>query len=263
MNSPLVPPYVSAGDGDPVLMIAPAATSSTVWALHQVPALTTAGYRVLSYDHRGTTDAWNPPEPWRFADLVADAAAVAQRAGGGPCHLVGSSLGAFTAARLAILRPDLVRSLTLLGTQARTPAFFRAQTDAKIEAMRSGEVPARRAALQSMNELFGPITLLDDRKAMEWLELMTLSPVHGEGVARQYEAVLTVDNWSEELDRIECPTQVVGFQRDTLMPPELVREVAEAVPDSEYLEVPDCGHFGFLERPAEINKRLVDFLGRA
>ncbi|MDJ1136007.1 alpha/beta fold hydrolase [Streptomyces iconiensis] len=260
---PLLPPHQSAGSGRPVLLLAPAATRSAVWLLHQVPALSAAGYRALTFEHRGATAEFVPEGPVRFAELVTDAARVIQDVAGEPCHLVGSSLGALVAQRLAALRPDLVSSVTLLATRARTPLFTAALVKSVAQAARSGSVPADYAAASTMSQLFAPATLLDDRFAREWLDLMTLSPVQGEGAARQYLATLSVDEWAHELPGIDCPALVVGFPHDVLMPPELVREVADAIEGARYEEVAGCGHFGFLERPDEVNALLLDFLAKA
>ncbi|MFG3256587.1 alpha/beta fold hydrolase [Streptomyces sp. NPDC048172] len=254
------PPYVSTGTGEPVLLLPPAATRATIWELHQAPALRAAGHRVLTTDHRGTTEEHAAEGQWRFADLVADAARLVQHAAGGPCHLVGASLGAMVAQRLAVVRPDLVRSLTLLGTRARTPRFVAASVEALAEAARSGKVPVDYAATSTMLQLFAPATLLDDRFAGEWLDLMTLSPVTGEGAALQYQATLAVDAGRDELSAVACPTLVVAFPYDAVTPPALGAEVAAAIDGARYEEVAGCGHFGFIERPAEVNRLLVDFL---
>ncbi|EPH45768.1 alpha/beta fold hydrolase [Streptomyces aurantiacus] len=262
-SASVLPPHRSTGSGDPVLLLAPAATRSAVWSLHQVPALRGAGYRVITYDHRGTTDDFVPEGPARLAELVADAGRLLQDVAGEPCHLVGSSLGALVAQRLAVLRPDLVRSLSLLGTRSRTPAFISTMVKAIVDAARSGEVPDDYAAMSTMTQLFAPATLLDDRFAKEWFDLMTLSPIRGEGAARQYLATLSVEEWAGELGTISCPTLVVGFPADVVMPAPLGREVADAIEGARYEEVPGCGHFGFLERPAEVNTLLLDFLAKA
>ena len=62
--------------------------------------------------------------------------------------------------------------------------------------------------------------------------------------------------------RIAVPSLVVGFSDDRRLPVELAREVADAIPTAEYAQVEKAGHFGYLEQPAEVNRLLVDFLGR-
>src|ERR1022692_2439663 len=84
-------------------------------------------------------------------------------------------------------------------------------------------------------------------------------PLRGPGPAAQYLATITEDR-AAALKAIDRPCLVVGFSEDTLTPPAQCRETAEAIPGCRYLEIPACGHFGFLEQPDEVNRALVEFL---
>lgn len=53
---------------------------------------------------------------------------------------------------------------------------------------------------------------------------------------------------------------VVAFADDMLTPPDLGREVAEAIDGCRYELVERCGHYGYLERPDAVNALLIDFL---
>jgi pimeloyl-ACP methyl ester carboxylesterase len=44
-----------------------------------------------------------------------------------------------------------------------------------------------------------------------------------------------------------------------MVPRYLAREVAAAIPGARYEEIEGCGHFGYLERPAEVNRLVVKF----
>jgi pimeloyl-ACP methyl ester carboxylesterase len=52
----------------------------------------------------------------------------------------------------------------------------------------------------------------------------------------------------------------VAFADDRVIPPARVREVADAVPGSRYVEIDGCGHYGYLERPAAVNEVVLAFL---
>jgi pimeloyl-ACP methyl ester carboxylesterase len=163
------------------------------------------------------------------------------------------------AQELAVVRPDLVCGLALLGTRGRMTRFLEAFTRNTVEELRADvHGPARRDALFSALQLFAPETLTDDRFATDWLDLAEAFPVRGPGAAAQYEAAITGDRL-DALSAITAPTLVVGFAHDAIMPPSLVREVADAIPHSRYVEVPGVGHFGFLERPAAVNELLLEF----
>ena len=62
------------------------------------------------------------------------------------------------------------------------------------------------------------------------------------------------------LPGIEIPTLVLVGEQDILTPPELAREMAEAVEWASLVVVPDCGHLSTLERPDAVNHALRAWL---
>jgi pimeloyl-ACP methyl ester carboxylesterase len=51
----------------------------------------------------------------------------------------------------------------------------------------------------------------------------------------------------------------MAFADDLIIPPHLCREVADHIPGSRYLEIPGCGHYGYLENPEPVNSAILDF----
>jgi pimeloyl-ACP methyl ester carboxylesterase len=252
-------PYHDHGAGEPVLLIPPAASRASVWQRHQVPALVAAGYRVLTYDLRHTRRTADHPKPFALADLVADAAALVTALELGPCRLVGASLGAMIAQELALAHPDLVRAACLLGTRGRADAYRSALARGYAQAMRvAGPDTALFEAVASLSQLFGPATLADEDFVRTWLAAYELFRPGGEGAAAQYEATVGADRVAD-LRGVRCPCLVVAFGHDVIMPPAEASAVAAAIPACRYVELPGCGHFGFLERPAEVNALITGF----
>lgn len=252
--------YTVHGDGQPVLLISPAATSSEVWLGHQVPALRRAGYQPITFDNRGTPPSRVPPGPYRIADFVADTIDLISGLGIAPCPIIGASLGAMVAQELALARPDLVTSLVLLGTRARTDYFRATMSRAQAERIADETVPhSDYDAVGSLLRLLSPRTLADDRLAADWFAVARTFPVRGEGAVHQYAATV-IDDRRRALEGLGCPCLVVGFADDVLTPPEFGREVASIVRRGQYVEFDGCGHFGFLERPDAVNDAVIDFL---
>ncbi|GAB1818969.1 alpha/beta fold hydrolase [Herbidospora sp. RD11066] len=251
--------YERHGDpsGPPVLLINPAASSSGMWSLHQVPALVEAGHHVITFDSRGTAPSSCPPGPWDLSDFADDTAGLIGSLGLGPVAVAGASLGAMVAQELALAHPSLVSGIALLGTRARGDFFREKMTAASAARVRS----AAGDPVAMMIQLFSARTLADEPVAADWFDLMSAFPVRGEGPALQYEATVAGDR-RKALTGITCPALVVAFAEDLLMPPFMGREVAEAIPGATYTEIPGCGHYGFLERPALVNRVLVEFLKR-
>jgi 3-oxoadipate enol-lactonase len=76
-------------------------------------------FRVITYDHRAQGQSLAKPGEELGMDVLAeDAACLIEHLGAAPCHFVGNSLGGFVALRLAIRRPELLRSAAILGSSA-------------------------------------------------------------------------------------------------------------------------------------------------
>ncbi len=66
----------------------------------------------------------------------------------------------------------------------------------------------------------------------------------------------------ELLPHIEVPTLVVAGGRDGFTPPERSRAIADAIPGSELLEIPNASHTAPIERPHLVDWTIRDFLAR-
>ncbi|WP_445397945.1 alpha/beta fold hydrolase [Streptomyces sp. LE64] len=255
--------YEETGSGEPVVLVMGAGSPGRVWRPYQVPALTAAGFRVITFDNRGVGGSSECPEGFTLADLTEDLAAVIEQVAGGTAHVVGTSLGARMAQRLATTRPELVDRLALLATRARADAALTTFARAQIAVQQQGlalppEVSVALGALANLS----PASLRDEVTAEDWLAMLSMAPpTPSAGVRRQFEAALTHFPHSvSELGRITAPTLVLAFSDDRLSPPHLGVEVAEAIPQAHCEVLPETGHFGYLERPEEVNDLLVRFL---
>ncbi|WP_218922692.1 alpha/beta fold hydrolase [Streptomyces vietnamensis] len=38
--------------------------------------------------------------------------------------------------------------------------------------------------------------------------------------------------------------------------------MADAIPGCDFVEIPDCGHLGYLERPYEVNAAVIEFFDK-
>jgi pimeloyl-ACP methyl ester carboxylesterase len=115
-----------------------------------VPLLSQA-FRVLTYDRRGHSQSERPASPGSIAEDVADLAALIEKLGLAPAHIVGSSMGGSIVLRLAGERPDLFRSLIvneppLMSLLAEVPngqamlQTIKARIDAVVELLETGDL---------------------------------------------------------------------------------------------------------------------------
>ena len=251
--------YDDRGSGDPVLFIAGRGGAGRTWHLHQVPAFVTAGYRAITFDNRGI-GATEQADGFGIDQMVADTAALIEKLDAAPARIVGVSMGSFIAQELMLARPELVHSAVLLATRGRhdrTREFFRTAEHKLAE--QGVALPPEFEAKMRLLESFSPKTLNDDVAARDWIDMFTMWPTKPTPGLRTQLDIGPLENRLPAYRSITAPVLVIGFADDVVLPPHLGREVAEALPNGRYLEIPDAGHLGFLEKPQVVNVAALDF----
>jgi len=111
---------LSAGpeNGTPVIFLHGNGTSATFW--EETMLALPAGLRGIAPDLRGFGDTEPLPidATLGLGDMVEDLLSLVEALDLGRCHLVGHSLGGGVAMKVAIARPDALRSLTLVDTMS-------------------------------------------------------------------------------------------------------------------------------------------------
>lgn len=251
------------GTGDLVVLVMGTGSPGRVWRSFQVPALVKAGYRVAYVDNRGIKPSSECADGFTIDDMAADTAALIEHLGG-PAHVIGTSLGARITQELALARPDLVRSAVMMATCGQADPVQQMWSRGVRELHDKGvELPAAFHAASSVIRNLSPATLADPIGARDWLQMYEFG---GSVISAGERAQLELSEFTSRLDAyraITVPSLVVGFADDRVLPPRLSREVADVIPGAQYVEVADCGHIGYLERPDVVNRLLIDFIGRA
>jgi pimeloyl-ACP methyl ester carboxylesterase len=254
--------YERHGRGERVLLIMGTAAGGRVWTMHQTPALVKAGYQAVTFDNRGIPPSDVPPGRYSLSDMVEDTRGVIEGLEAAPCRIVGVSLGAVILQELAIRWPELVSCAVLMATKSRSDAVRRAY-GAAFRALAEDRVaiPKPLRPVLSALQMLSPRTLDDDQAVSLWLETFALFADDNLSASGQY----WVDEDADQRPRlatIEAPCRVIAFSDDLVTPPHLGAEVADAIPDCDFIEVPDAGHYGYLERPDVVNQAIVEFLDK-
>lgn len=210
-----------------------------------VPALA-AHHRVLRLDWpgHGTSD---PVPPMRLsAPALADALEDATADLAAPVHLVGNSVGGYAAARLAVRRPDRVRSLTLVnagGFERHTP-FTRAfcATMGRPGVSRRAMAGFARAYLRTRTDA--------DRAVLARVTARARTP---EGAATVAALWRSFPDPAHDLrvaaPGITAPTLVVWGTRDVAIPTSSGRRAAALIPGATWVPL-RTGHLPFSSDPA-------------
>ncbi|WP_431041730.1 alpha/beta fold hydrolase [Streptomyces sp. P1-3] len=255
--------YERQGHGEPVLLIMGSGAAGRAWTMHQTPALNAAGYETITFDNRGIAGSDAPPGMYTLDEMVADTAGLMEALDLGPSRVVGTSMGAMIAQELALGRPDLVRSAVLMSTRARSDALRRALSAADRALRESGvTLPPSYEALRTVLEMMSPTTLNDEAAVRTWLEIFELSGGSAKAAVGQDSVSESLGDRREALGGITVPCRVISFSDDLICPPHLAAEVADVIPGCDLVEIPACGHLGYLERPEAVNSAIVEFLDK-
>lgn len=80
--------------------------------------------------------------------------------------------------------------------------------------------------------------------------------------AAQINALLTRPDCTGLLPQIDCPALVLTGREDAWSTPKQHEEIAAAIPGSELVIVPDCGHMSTMEQPTHLTFALRKWIER-
>jgi pimeloyl-ACP methyl ester carboxylesterase len=255
--------YDDKGTGEPVVFIAGRGGPGRTWHPHQLPAFLAAGYRCITFDNRGI-GATDNAEGFDTKTMVADTVELIESLGAAPARIVAASMGSFIAQELMVVRPDLVSAAVLMATRGRLDRSRQFFHDAEAELHDSGiELPPAYDAKVRLLESFSRKTINDDAAVADWIGMFTMWPIKPTAGLRCQLDVSPQTNRLPAYRSIAAPVLVIGFADDLVTTPAMGREVADAMPNARYLQIPDAGHLGFFERPETVNAAMLQFFAGA
>jgi pimeloyl-ACP methyl ester carboxylesterase len=229
----------SAGEGPPVVLCH-GITATRRYVLHGSKALARAGYEVVTYDARGHGESDPAPagEGYGYPELAGDLErVVAAQVGDGKFLLGGHSMGAHTAIAYALLHPDRLAGLVLIGpvyTGAIEPSSLE-YWDGLADALETGGVDGFVAYIdeeQGIDPRWRDSVLRFTRERL----LLQRSPEALAQALREVPRSRPFDSL-EELAGLEVPTLVVASNDDADPghPYEAAAAYAQALPKAQLL----------------------------
>lgn len=210
-------------------------------------------WTIIRPNYSGSGGTRDDGRPLTLDYLAGQVLAAARHAGADGFHLVGFSLGAAVAARLAARHPEHVRALVLLAGLARADARLKLEFELWKTLIRTD----RRAMMQLILLTgFSPdyISALGEHALGNAVE-EALPYINWDGMLRQTELDLVADV-TADLRRIVAPTLSIGCTHDHMVPPSHARGLAAEISGASYAELP-TGHIS-VEENAEAFLNLVE-----
>jgi pimeloyl-ACP methyl ester carboxylesterase len=254
--------HEESGSGPEVVVFAPGLAWGTHLFAAQVGTLC-ARYRCVSFDPRGQGSSEVTRGGYELDNLAVDLAGLIEHLGLAPCHLVGHSLGASAAVRVAARRPELVRSLALVNaTTDEDPLWDRIRFHCLsyvVQLFGMGVVDNRL-----VRTMFGQSFLTDPARAGAREEARRLFLANsGVGIARSVRGWLRSPPVMDELPGVAAPSLVIAGAEDRAVDPERSRQTAEGIPRCRFLLLPACGHSAPVEAPQAVTAALEELFEEA
>ncbi len=209
-------------------------------------------YTVYLFDRRS-----NIPDGFTVRDMARDIADAMDTLGIKKADVFGVSQGGMIAQYLAIDRPDLVNKLVLAMTLARNNEIVRAVIEHWIALTEEGDMKALVSDMA--RKMYSDVYVKRYRPFLPLLAVLQ-KPKDPARFIKLAGSCLTCRAY-DELEKIKCPTLVLGGGKDLVLTGEASEEIAEKL-GCEYYLYDDLGHAAY-EEAKDFNKRVYDFLSKA
>jgi pimeloyl-ACP methyl ester carboxylesterase len=260
--------YEDHGAGKPVVLVHGWPLSGRSWE-SQVPALISAGYRVITYDRRGF--GWSS-QPWNGYDydtFAADLDALLQHLDVKGATLVGFSMGGGEVARY-IGKFGNGRIAKAVFAAAVPPYLYKSQDnpeggldEATIAQFQGGVKKDRLAFLDEFTKNFfsaGGKLLVSEQQRIYARDIAAFASPKG---TLDCIAAFSRTDFRGDLKKIAIPTLIIHGDSDTIVPFEVSgKRTLEAIKGSQLVLIKGGPHGVNATHPEQFNKALIEFLRR-
>jgi 3-oxoadipate enol-lactonase len=244
--------YTDSGGDGPVVVLSHGILMDHTMFGRQVSVLAPE-FRVITWDERGHGGT-AAPGPFSYWDSAADVLGLLDHLSVRRAVLGGMSQGGFLSLRAALLAPERVRGLILLGTQAglEDPAAAESYVQLENVWLEHGPAPVQELVASI---ILGPVDW--EGWFAKWAELDRAQLPHA------FRCLMDRDDITGRLGEITCPAVVVHGTSDAAIPLARAQMLRDGLGGQAELVTVDGGsHAVNLSHPDQVNASILSFLGR-
>lgn len=247
--------YLEAGSGPAVILLHGLGGDALNWAATIGPL--SQKYRVIVPDQIGFGKSDKPLMSYRVGTYVDFLEGFYRELKLERASLVGNSLGGWIAAAFALAHPQKVDKLVLVDS-----AGYSLPKDFDPRIMRGLNASTREGIKQMLPFVFYNRQLFANDAVAEMLFARKVMVGDGYTIEKIIESIIRGEDVLDgRLSQLKHPTLIVWGRQDMLTPLWLGERLKKEIPNSELLIIEECGHVPQIEKPAEFNSALINFLG--
>ena len=219
-------------------------------------------FRCIAYDQRGHGRSEAITSSYDLDAIVNDAIALIETLEIGPVHFVGMSTGGFVGLRLALQRPELLRSLVLIDTSADVEEKEKL-SQYKLMLKSVSMVGWRPVIGRVMSTLFNENFLEDSQRRDEvkrWRGIITGHNI--KAITPFANAIFSRSSVVDQLSRITTPSVVIAGKHDRATPMAYSQKMADLIHDARLRLISDAGHSAVVEKPRALTEAMRGFYQR-
>ncbi|HZJ57742.1 MAG TPA: alpha/beta hydrolase [Clostridia bacterium] len=245
------------GDGTPIILIPGAGDGLSMVGKFPNPYTLARMFKGYAIKHNIIIMSRREPIPkgYTVRDHARDYIWAMDELGIDKAHIETNSAGGPIGQWIAIDAPDRVRSLVLGASMAHTDRHLNVILRQWIEWSKDGEW--YKLNLDSTIRTYTPRYYRKYRWLFPLLRLLP-KPNNPKRVVRIFEGLLDFDN-KPYLNKITCPTLVIGGDADEITSLKLQTEMARLIPDSKQIIIPGVGHGASQEANREHEEKVLLF----
>jgi esterase len=245
-----------------VLLIHGLGDGSFAW--HACVSLIPADISGVCIDLRGHGESpWDPLQRYGTEDLAADVILLLNTLDLRDLTLIGHSLGAEVATRVAATRPDRIRALALVegGPELNQDA-------ARLMRQQMLSMPRRYDSVAQLEELLSLRYPLVEPTTLRLFATQALRPACSAGPLRLKQdpaflrglQTMSAAHYWKLLETLRCSILLVRGRLSSMLSHANAAELPRRLPNCRLVEVPDAGHAAPLENPRGLCTTLTSWL---
>jgi proline iminopeptidase len=267
--------YESIGEGVPIVVVHGGPGLDHSYLLPQMGELA-KGYRLIFYDQRamGKSSAEFDSSQMTMNSFVEDLEGIRKAFGLDKMNLMGHSWGGLVSMFYAIRYPSHLQSLILVNTTPASSVLrnlsfgvmsLKTTKEDSIAQLQIAETDGFKKRDPATMARFFRLLFHGSFHNKQYAESLTLnfdsSYSAKSAMVRQLNRDSTLRSYDifAKLDTIQCPVLIIGGSDDAVVPG-ANENIRDHIRGAQYILMPECGHFPFVESPGKFFPAVRTFL---